>query len=340
MAAAGTIRRAPGAVNLQLDSGPRNAVREGPAPDVSRDVFVLTEGRRWRRWAAGSVLCGSAADDPEVLLLIEGSAAVSAETPFGPHPLTRVEAPSFLTLHRALTGSLDLCRFEPADGATAVAFTAAEARALLFATDTRGQAFRRLALLSVTPTLRSVNASLKRFFDGLGSKEEDARRRAAPPAPAERAAVDPSRVHDLFDAAGLDTASLPHLGLTARTVPAGAALMAAGESGDEAYLVAEGRLRVSIRIPGVGEEALAFLGPGEIVGEMALVDDAPRSADVVAHDGSALVFALSRDVFRRLLASGAPEGAGLLGGIVVVLARRFEEAVQKAATFRVLSGPF
>ncbi len=73
---------------------------------------------------------------------------------------------------------------------------------------------------------------------------------------------------------------------------------------------------------------------------MALIADAPRSADVVAHEGAALVFALSRPVFRRLLASGAPEGAGLLGGIAVVLSRRFEEAVQKAATFRVLAGPF
>ena len=177
---------------------------------------------------------------------------------------------------------------------------------------------------------------------GEMSEPAPAPRRAVAPEKAASAAgsVDPARVHDLFDAAGLDTASLPLLGLTARTVPSGAALLHAGEAGDEAYLVAEGRLRVSIRIPGVGQEALAFLGPGEIVGEMALVDDAPRSADVVAHEGNALVYALSREAFRRLVESGAPEGAGLLGGIVVVLSRRFEEVVQKAATFRVLSGPF
>ena len=79
---------------------------------------------------------------------------------------------------------------------------------------------------------------------------------------------------------------------------------------------------------------------GEVVGEMALVDDAPRSADVVAQDGAVTVFALSREVFRRLLDEGTPGGAPLLGGIVVALVRRFEESIRKAATFRVLSGPF
>ena len=73
---------------------------------------------------------------------------------------------------------------------------------------------------------------------------------------------------------------------------------------------------------------------------MALVDDSPRSADVVAQDGPVTVFALPREVFRNLLTEGTPEGAPLLGGIVVALVRRFEESVRKAATFRVLAGPF
>jgi CRP-like cAMP-binding protein len=119
----------------------------------------------------------------------------------------------------------------------------------------------------------------------------------------------------------------------------GATLFPAGSAGHESAIVAKGRLRVSVMIPGAGEEALAILGPGEIVGEMSLVDDAPRSASVFAHNGPATVYVLSRDVFRRLLDTGDEKGASLLSGIAVVLARRLEEALRKAAGFRILSGP-
>jgi hypothetical protein len=44
-------------------------------------------------------------------------------------------------------------------------------------------------------------------------------------------------------------------------------------------------------------------------------------------------------VFRELLASGSPQGAPLLAGIALVLARRLEEAIRKAAGFRILAGP-
>ena len=63
------------------------------------------------------------------------------------------------------------------------------------------------------------------------------------------------------------------------------------------------------------------------------------SADVFAHGGPAVVYVLTRAVFRELLASGAPEGAALLAGIGLVLTRRLEEAIKKAATFRILAGP-
>ena len=126
---------------------------------------------------------------------------------------------------------------------------------------------------------------------------------------------------------------------TSKTVLPGAALARAGDAGHEAYLLVEGRLRVSIDIAGAGEEALAILKPGEIVGEMPLVDEAPRSADVYAHGGPAVVYVLTRETFQRLLGTGAPEGAALLGGLTLLLSRRLEEVIKKAAGFRILAGP-
>lgn len=306
---------------------------------AARDAALLSEGRTQLPLSPDEPLSDGGSDD--VFLLATGTVAANALTPFGPHRLGTFEAPCFLTLYGALTGTSGLCRFDPTPGAAAVLFPGSEARQLLFDPSPTGAAFRRLALASITTALREVNTALARFFDDVvpdpGWKPRPAP--AAVPLPAASPA-DPERVHDLFDAAGLDPAALPDLGLTERRIPAGHRLLSAGEPGAEAYVVADGRLRVSMRIPGVGEEALAFLGPGEVVGEMALVDDAPRSADVMAQDGPVTVFALPRDVFRTLVTEGTPEGAPLLGGIVVALLRRFEESVRKAATFRVLAGPF
>ena len=309
----------------------------------SNDADLVTLGRNRQRltFGAGEVLRDGEQGVDKVFLLCSGQATLAAETPFGPHPIAVLAAPAILNLKRAISGPQDLYRILPAAGSEAVVFSTEEARSLLFAPGPLGQAFRRLALSSVAAGLRETNSAVARFFDSLAANAKSKARESgeftsmATPVP-----VDPAKVYDLFDAAGLNPSGMPDLGLVARSLPAEAALMKAQTPGNEAFLLAEGRLRVSIRIPGVGEEALAILGPGEIVGEMALIDDAVRSADVIAHGGPALVYVLSRPVFRRLLDNGDPAGAPLLAGITVALTRRHEEVIRKAAAFRVLTGPF
>jgi len=60
-------------------------------------------------------------------------------------------------------------------------------------------------------------------------------------------------------------------------------------------------VRISTIVPGVGEEALTILKEGEYFGEMALIDDAPRSASAIAHEDT-LLLGIEKDNFRRLLA--------------------------------------
>jgi hypothetical protein len=64
-------------------------------------------------------------------------------------------------------------------------------------------------------------------------------------------------------------------------VPAGQTVMRAGDPADCLYLVAAGRLRVLNTVDGE-ERVLAEIGRGDVVGEMALIIDRPRTADVVA----------------------------------------------------------
>jgi len=73
-----------------------------------------------------------------------------------------------------------------------------------------------------------------------------------------------------------------------------------GATGDAFYLIVSGSVRISTIVPGVGEEALTILREGEYFGEMALIDDAPRSASAIANDDTILLL-IKKDNFRKLL---------------------------------------
>jgi CRP-like cAMP-binding protein len=59
--------------------------------------------------------------------------------------------------------------------------------------------------------------------------------------------------------------------------PAGEVLFREGESGEVMFVIKEGAVRISKEIGG-DERVLAVLGPGEFLGEMAILNGKPRSA--------------------------------------------------------------
>jgi CRP-like cAMP-binding protein len=100
---------------------------------------------------------------------------------------------------------------------------------------------------------------------------------------------------ELFE--GLSADELHRVGELVDQVDAeeGAILTEQGKPGQKCYVIIEGTAAVV-----VGGERLTTLGPGELVGEMALIDNRPRSATVRATTPMKL---LSLDVksFRTLL---------------------------------------
>ena len=63
----------------------------------------------------------------------------------------------------------------------------------------------------------------------------------------------------------------------ARYLKPGEVLFREGEAGDDAYIVEKGEIEISIDLP-TDKKVIAELGKGEIIGEMSLIADAPRSA--------------------------------------------------------------
>ena len=111
-----------------------------------------------------------------------------------------------------------------------------------------------------------------------------------------------------------------------------------GDPGDKLYIILEGRVRISREVPGMGEEALAVLGPGAVFGEMALLDEAPRSADARVHERCRLL-ALPKDAFEDLLYLHKDLAYEVLWSVVRMLTQRLRETNDKL-TFLTVTGKF
>lgn len=85
-----------------------------------------------------------------------------------------------------------------------------------------------------------------------------------------------------------------------RTYRRGERIVTQGQPGDSFFVLLKGRLSVSILSPEGREIVLSTLSAGDHFGEMALLDDAPRSATVTAVEKSELAV-LTRDAFFDLL---------------------------------------
>ena len=101
--------------------------------------------------------------------------------------------------------------------------------------------------------------------------------------------------------ADLPDADLEHLCQEAREVrlSVGEELFAEGSPGDRAYVIEEGQLEV-VKVSSGREVLLNVLKPGEVVGEMALLEDKPRMASVRARTAGVLL-AIDKEELDHLL---------------------------------------
>jgi CRP-like cAMP-binding protein len=94
-----------------------------------------------------------------------------------------------------------------------------------------------------------------------------------------------------------------------------------GSAGEAMYLVAEGQVRIEKRAEAGGYRQLARLSPGDFFGEMALLEETPRSARAVAATAATL-FVLSRGDLRQWLASDSLMAVGFFVALLRVDSQR------------------
>jgi len=96
-----------------------------------------------------------------------------------------------------------------------------------------------------------------------------------------------------------------------RAYPKNSVILFEDDPGDALYVVAKGQVKVVLIGEDGREVILSVLGEGEFFGEMALIDDEPRSAHVIAMEDSTL-YVLRREDFQGILEHAPGIGLALL----------------------------
>lgn len=121
--------------------------------------------------------------------------------------------------------------------------------------------------------------------------------------------------------------------LHCRTYPAGTSIMMAEQPGEVVYIIQSGTVKIHIEQVDGADVILAILGPGDVVGELSLIDSAGRSASVLTLEESQLIW-LSGSVFQECLHT-IPAFAQNLVRILTARVRLANELIQALATLDV-----
>ena len=313
-----------------LDGARRLA--EIPALSGMGDYAFLAAaaGGEPRRLPKGGVLYRAGDDAAQMYLVISGRLAFVRETPVGPQTLGFAEVGDFAG-EEALIGAPRTAEARTAGASTLLGFSTA----FLFENADRAAWLRHLRAC-LARRLSRLNDQFREFFPGQRpSRSAEAGTKGTA---AELSLEEKSRGLTMLGAfvpVALKDAAFAE----EKSFPAEAMIFREGDAGDALYAVTRGRVRISRALAG-GEEALAILGPGEIFGEMAILDPSAsgRSADARAHEDTILL-ELSRARFEALERAD-PDGCADLSALLCKLAaRRCVETAERLARWRIMAGP-
>ena len=117
-------------------------------------------------------------------------------------------------------------------------------------------------------------------------------------------------------------------------LPIFAHVVRAGDHGDAMYLIVSGEVRARNLSSDGKETTLATLGVGDFFGEISLLDEGPRSADVIANTGT-VVLKLSAGSFAKMRRDAPELGLHFMfalgrsaSGKIRLLTKRYQDSVQ------------
>jgi len=121
--------------------------------------------------------------------------------------------------------------------------------------------------------------------------------------------------------------------------PETTSILTEGESGGSLHVITEGEVRISKDVPGLGEEALTILHPGDFFGEVQFFDGAPSSAHAIAHSDCE-VLSIPHAEIEGLISSRPGLAAKFFWAFGRTLAGRLRETNARMATLLAISKTF
>jgi CRP-like cAMP-binding protein len=210
-------------------------------------------------------------------------------------------------------------------GATVLTFTRAAMSALKKSAPRVAAAIQRNVLVDVARRLRDAGEKLS---DGAAGATPKSLRGDVP---VERSArsLTPEQLRSIPALASYGPEDIELLSYiaTLRSFPAGSAIMREGSEGDACFLVVGGKVAVS---RATSASALAQLGPGSLVGQLALLDRAPRSATVTAQTDT-IALEVKASAFANLVSAHSPIALRFQEQVALAGVRQLRDATRKVA---------
>jgi CRP/FNR family cyclic AMP-dependent transcriptional regulator len=305
------------------------------SPDQLAQLVACAENRRL---PARTTILKEGEPSLDAYLIAGGGVRIQRNTPYGSFSLASLEAgqlfgeTSFVDGHSRSGDAVTLRETE------LLALSPRDLAAVMENDQRFSVALYWMFWKSLSTKLRHTNLQLTRFFSASGKPA------SVQPAEAEAFSgdfrVDLASKRQLFQEQKLSSLEINFLSSLSKEKKFAPhqQIFREGEAGNEMYVVLEGRVMISKYIPGAGEEALAFLERGDYFGEMALIDNEPRSADAKAHEGGAVVLAIQREVLAGILDIQKVSSLRLLKILCTLVAGRLRELDDKIVGWFILAG--
>jgi CRP/FNR family transcriptional regulator, cyclic AMP receptor protein len=305
------------------------------------NLFTIAKKVKELNLKTGEMIFDENDEGDDLYLLEKGSIKIRKETPFGEQVLSHISSGDFF-------GEMNFI-----DPASRSADSVCEEDASLFVVKRNEleplfENSKEVAVQfywqfwkSLSRRTRDANNLLKTFFEGSPS---------SPKSPLNQEEV--SRSKNISIELDRKIQLLQDRGLSAKELRLLAAfskeelynredlIFREGDEGDKLYIILDGKVRITKHIPGAGEEALAILEKGDFFGEMALIDNLPRSADAKAHTNGTTVLTISRQVLNEILSVDIESAYQFLSILCRILTQRLREINLKIIQWRLMSGGF